>query len=182
MKTGPCQRGGFLRVWKDNRWSAKHLACKTWGCLKCRNQNLLNFKSMVNEGCYQLGPSVFITLTLLRTQGAALKRAPYAWAAWRSFIRRFKSLEKYRKSEWVMVPELTEAGQPHLHLILSVSWSDGSKMMAKAIQREVKKVWHKTTGDSYIVWVTPVVGTAGPGSYLSKYMAKDMLQRQELEA
>lgn len=182
MKTGPCERGGFLRVWSDNRSSAKRLACKTWGCLKCSNQNLLNFKSLVNEGCFQLGPFVFITLTLLRRQGVVLKRAPYAWAVWRLFIRRLKEIPKYRDSEWVMVPELTEAGQPHLHLILSVSWSDGSKRMAKRINREVRKVWRKVTGDSYVVWTTPVVGTRGPGGYLAKYMAKDMVEREALEA
>ena len=54
--------------------------------------------------------------------------------------------------------------------------------MAKKINREVRKVWRKVTGDSYVVWVTPVVGTAGAGSYLAKYMAKGMVQRQELEA
>lgn len=157
---------------------ALNTVCKTWSCNVCVRKKLQEFKDKVEYGASIIGPCWFITLTL-RTVGSVRRDAQYVAAIWARFWYLWRLRHPGEKTPpWLKVIEATKEGQPHLHLIVGSL----GKLNVKEIHREWSDLWLKATDDSYVVWVTPVVGISGAGSYLAKYMAKTFKSRRVLEA
>lgn len=168
--------------------------CKTWRCLGCRDRLLSRFKMLVEHGSLVLGPCVFTTFTL--KMGPGLRRdARYVARVWREFWRRWnRGRERF---EWLRVVELTEKGQPHLHVmmgpvngklrcygkedIVAQVFKAAGKAGCGCLSHRLSDVWASVTGDSWVVHVVPVVGAGGAASYMAKYLPKGFDERDELE-
>lgn len=174
-----CSRSGYVQL-REKTVGIKYAistVCKTWGCDYCAGIKIQEFKDRVEYGASNLGPCWFITLTL-RTVDGVLRDVRYVARIWAKFWYLWRKKYPGEKTPpWMKVVEATDAGQPHLHLIVG-SLRTSSR---RAIHREWSDLWKEATGDSYVVWVTPVVGASGAGAYLAKYMAKDFASRKALE-
>jgi len=73
------------------------------------------------------------------------------------------------------VIELTQIGQPHLHVVAT-----GVDGKASALESEAREAWYAVTGDSYIVDVRPIRSVYGIGWYLGKYLLKGFHDREEM--
>ena len=166
--------------------------CKTWGCLGCRDRLLSLFKARVVTGASILGRCAFITLTY-RVQSIERRTAQDVARNWAALLLRMKRTGW--NVEWLKVPELTKAGQPHLHVLMGPMLGKircyGSEGLRTArflrtagscscVSHALSAMWREVTGDSWVVHAVPVLGRRGAGSYLAKYMAKDHVQREAL--
>lgn len=52
----------------------------------------------------------------------------------------------------------------------------------QCIGHELSRVWKDITGDSWVVFAVPVYGSSGAANYLAKYLMKNEMHREELEA
>jgi hypothetical protein len=175
-----CSRSGNVQL-RENVAGIRYAintVCKTWGCGYCAALKIKEFKDRVEYGASIIGRCWFITLTL-KTEDGVLRDAQYVQGIWAKFWYRWRKKNPGRQMPpWLKVVEATKKGQPHLHLIVG---SLGT-LNVKEIHQEWSELWKEATGDSYVVWVTPVVGVSGAGKYLAKYMAKDFASRKALEA
>ena len=188
-----CERKGYawLRT-ESNRTLVVPTVCKTWGCGKCAQLVMSRFRLRVAVGCSVLQPCAFTTFTF-RLEGEPVD-ASYVARTWKAFFRKWKRLEA--PFEWLKVVELTQAGQPHLHLVMGPVTGRircyGKRRLGEAwflkdrecqcLSHRLSRVWHIVTGNSWHVHTTPVMSAKGAGGYLAKYMAKGGSQRELLEA
>jgi hypothetical protein len=173
--------------------------CKTWRCLVCRRKNLQLFKMKVAHGCSVLGACVLITLTLNAQRGTQQDgdeeklTAQYVGMEWRRFLYRLK--KSCPKLAWIKVTQLTKAGIPHLHVVMGglngrkarcekdvykdLVWSQ-AKCSSDCLEHEISRHWFEVTGDSWVVDCRPVVGSAGAGAYIGRYLATDFTKHERL--
>lgn len=179
-----CPRVGYVQLkTKVGAVVTVKVTCKTWRCKGCRNRTLNRVKDKIASGISMQGRCWFITLTYRMGEGRQrdAKSVGRDWA--RLLLVLSKSSPKgqrkaiYPDLNWFRVIEVTKKGQPHLHLI--VGGIPGSR---KEIGEVFRREWLKITQDSYIIKVLEVVGAAGAASYLTKYMVKGMVVREQLEA
>lgn len=137
-------------------------------------------------GCSALGACVLITLTLQSDRIASRLTAASVAVEWRRFLYRLK--KSLPNLAWMKVTELTKAGIPHLHLVMgnldgrtprcqtglfkSQRWRE-MRCAVVCLEHEIARAWFEVTGDSWVVDCRAVVGAAGAGAYLGKYLGKD---------
>lgn len=170
------KRGNVWLTAKDGKRYRARTTCKTWACLGCADRRRQAFVDMVAYGVQILKPCWFITVTYRKKEDVEPVDAQYA----RRTLRRF--LDKCRKvygpaMAWVIVPELTKKNQAHFHMVMSGI----QEKSIKKIHAKMSAMWLESTGDSYIVWTTPVWSAAGAGGYLAKYMNKQMASRKRFK-
>lgn len=196
-----CPKGGI--VWlhvKTGQVLALETVCKTYQCLGCRDRRLSLFKLRVVIGCSIGKRSAFITVTLKPRDSClnlvrlwiatgksptnpciARKDARFVRAALRRFWWQMKAQPALNAIEWLMVPELTKRGTPHLHIIMT----NLGGMTIQDLGREVQTAWSMATREnhqvvSFITDTRAVYSTTGAGSYLAKYLVKGQRHREEL--
>ncbi len=182
-----CPKRGWVILGTSERDYVVPTTCKTWGCQVCRNKvrQLTALKMMF--GCLSTGgPSLFITLTYRKRPGDRTRNARSVAMDWAALWRRLKEKEAWRNAAWVKVPELTKAGQVHLHGI--VVMADGKDTCrtssrnrkawmekvcsANCLEHDLARTWYDITGDSFIVDCQIVRSVAGTAGYVQKYMSK----------
>lgn len=175
--TKTCPRRGYVVLTtKIGTKLAVPTTCKTWGCLGCRDRKRAEIRSKIQYGCYVLGRSWFITLTYRMGEGLQ-RNADTVREDWAKLLRCWSKEERTKKIAWFRVVELTKQSQPHLHLIVA----NLGGLRRGEITAMIRKQWLTISGDSYIIKVKPVLTPAGAAYYLTKYLVKGMLHREELE-
>ena len=153
----------------------------------------------VAQGCSTLGDCVLTTLTLNAQRTAAqggdeeTVTAQYVGAEWRRLLYHLK--KSLPQLAWLKVTQLTKRGTPHLHVVMgnlngrvarcekdvykNLAWSQ-ARCKVDCLEHEVARLWLNITTDSWVVDVRPVVGPAGAGAYLGRYLATDFLMHSRL--
>ncbi len=165
--------------------------CHSWRCIGCRDRNRYRFKRMVESGLSGLTRSLFITITY-KAGSARLMDAGCVSRDWKALWR---AVKKKSPSLWglpmLRVMELTKKGTPHFHVVIGnipegmVGRCYGKTFDGKAYKRALDscecvshvlgRIWREVQGgESWIVHVVPVAGAKGAGSYLAKYVGKEL--------
>ena len=161
--------------------------CKTWRCPVCSNKvrQLTALKMMY--GCLSTGkPSHFITITYRKRQGDRTRNASNVARDWAALWRQLRELDRWKSAAWVKVPELTKAGQVHLHGIVVLATGKDSCRIRKdrrkewmqrscssgCLEHDLAQIWYDITGDSFVVDCQRVRSVAGTAGYVQKYMSK----------
>lgn len=192
-----CRRKGTVWLKNKNGEVQIRTTCHTWGCAGCERKMISLFRLRVEAGVSQLGRCVFITLTYKLGEGG-LKDAASVARDWKAFWRVLKrSRHVSRSMKWLRVVELTKKGMPHLHLVMGPTKGrvrcygngpfDAARFYSRmasctCLSHEMARAWYKVTGDSFIVFVVPVVNARGAGAYLAKYLGKSLPVRKKLES
>ncbi len=195
--TSQCYRpGSIVLVARDSgELIVVPTSCKTWRCKGCRDRMINLFKARVVIGCSTLGRCAFITLTY-QADSTRLQAAGCVARDWKALWRR---LPQWKHLKWLRVMEATKKGIPHHHVVMGpiptttrIRCWDESRIRIGAYERGREKceclahvfsrAWYGVTGDSFIVHATPVLGAAGAGAYMAKYLAKTFPVMDRLEA
>lgn len=183
-ETADCLKGGV--AWLQTRTGqvfAMPTVCKTYACKGCRNRRRSRFKLMVAIGCSMVDRSWLITVTLKPDTGV-LHDADFVRKALRRFWYRLKHQNPNLDSPgWLAVPELTERGEPHMHMVVVFPNYTGTKT---DLARDVQLAWTMAAREdkkvvSFIADTRGVYSGPGAGAYLGKYMSKSEHQRPALE-
>ncbi len=192
-----CPRGGYLWLNHKRGRVIVPATCKTWTCRSCRNAVLQKVKNRIEHGVLTLGTSYFITVTVKYRGVSTIKNAPYVAKAWERLLYRLKRSPRYRTAAWFKVPELTQKGQIHLHVVLGgigdvvshcephnpphaydATWR---RKPCDCLEHEWSQAWHEITGDSYVVDCRPVRSAGGMAGYLGNSLKKGMYAHDGLE-
>lgn len=155
------------------------------------------FEARVSEGCSTLGSCALITITYKRDDTHPAVVSSVQNNHWKEFWRRARKLPSLQNLKWMKVPELTERGQIHHHLVAGpippnerLRCYQGKHVQARqflprmgrctCMAHQMSVLWLDITGDSWVVDVRPVLGAVGASHYLSKYLGKGLQDRSEL--
>lgn len=152
--------------------------CKMWDCPACGPKVLSAVKMRMEYGCLRQKHLLFITLTFRKEFDDIRESATSVGTAWRRWLYYLKKLPQWKTMTWFKVIEVTKKGQPHLHLLVG-----GISLRKEEAARDAINAWMRATSfRSYIVDVQAVLGESGAAAYLSKYMAKGLQGRKDLQA
>lgn len=148
-------------------------------------------------GCSILKNSYFITITYRYGGPKTLRQGPAVRRDLAALWTKFRQL--YPSLSWFQVPELTQKGQVHLHNLVGLTpdrelskrevhcedsakfddeWRDRSCL---CLEHRLSAMWSSVTGgDSFVVDARKVLSARRASSYVSKYMLKGMVDRQDL--
>lgn len=170
-------------------------ACKTWGCRICQVKRKAMFVMKVASGCSVLERSFFTTITYAMGYG----KAKDAKSVSRDLGRLWEGLRATSSPgswAWTKVPELTKAGQVHLHLIIGkvgkrkAMCEESPKSRKRWVERtcslnclahEIAKAWREITKDSYVVDCSQVRSAGKVANYVAKYLSKGFAERAALD-
>ena len=171
--------------------------CKQKRCIPCGPAVRAHVALKAEIGSWIRGGSYFITLTF--KMGIQDQRdAASVQVAWRRFMYLFRRHypELTEKIEWMKVIELTEKGQPHLHLLMSglpggmpdrcrgrkneKRWVVNGCFQAQGtcLLHAVAKTWLATTTSSWVCDVSRVRSASAAGNYVGKYITKAYAQHK----
>lgn len=190
-----CPRKGYS--WLRDKREKIHVvetACKTWGCLACRDRVRARVQAVLKTGLSTSKVSWLITNTFVLDE-----RGPMGVGGvrkvWVSFLQSLRREPATAEMQWFKVTELTKKGQVHLHWV-SLGPEDltgqcrpkmGSPKNGKpclvspeCLEHRLRRFWLAATGSSYIVDVRRVFSNKGACSYLGKYFFKSVAQRKAL--
>ena len=165
--------------------------CKQKRCVPCGPAVRAHVALKAEIGSWIRGGSYFITLT--NKMGTGLQKdAGSVQVDWRRFLyllkRNYPQLTE--KMHWMKVIELTQKGQPHLHLIVTGlpggtqdrcrgrkderEWVEKGCFLAEGtcLLHAVSKTWLATTGDSWVCDTSKVRSASSVGNYVGKYITK----------
>lgn len=196
LKKLECPRRGFVVLQAEREEILIETTCKTKGCYVCKDKVRNRFVMLVEYGlmsCSMDDRSYFITATF--KTGSSPRDVHSVSAVWREMLVWLRSTYG-KKCRWIKVVELTQWGQPHLHLILTIPFPGGISQPKAACQRKGHRydsrwrsgldrceclehrfaaAWYRISGDSFVVHVASVEGRRKAAKYLGKYIAKDLL-------
>lgn len=193
-----CPRAGGVQLTTergDSFWLPTR--CKTWGCNVCRESLASLVKARMIYGLTHSTGSLFITVTYRMGGPATVQTVQSVERDLRSLWRKLRERCRWKRMSYVKVPELTKAGQVHLHLLVTgVEFQvascrrDGELMRSMkarqcstgCVQHELMRLWQEVTGDSFIVDASRVRNPAKCAAYVAKYVVKGFHMRYELEA
>jgi hypothetical protein len=166
----PTGRGKFCGRWsirgkdpKTNRTIIRRVNCGAWSCSYCGPRKARLARYAIRKAAEELGLLYFLTLTLdpskLTDVESAVLYLRIVFNKFREYLRR-----KYgAPPRYICVLEFTEAGIPHLHILLD---------------RYIKHAWISKTwdrlGGGRIVFIKQVT-VRHVARYLSKYLTKELL-------
>jgi hypothetical protein len=139
--------------------------CKAWGCETCGPKKAVRLRKAIERRARELGLGRFLTLTLdpskldEGTDPIQYLRG-HVWAKFRIYLKR-----KYGRSiQYIAVLEHTEAGVPHLHVL---------------VDRFIPQAWISETWDALgggrVVDIRRVYDMNRVARYLSKYLTKQVI-------
>jgi hypothetical protein len=133
--------------------------CQRWACNTCGPRKARRLRHRLA----QTRPDRLITLTLRtnpdRTATEMLATANQAWSI---LWRRLRRLHPSKTLGYAKIVELTRAGTPHLHILVSAPY---------IAQAWLASTWEELTG-SYIVHIRRVISTKPIAGYLTAYLTK----------
>jgi len=168
--------------------------CKTKRCVPCSPAVKAHVALKAEIGVLIRPDSYFITLTL-RKGTERPRDVVFVQRAWRGLQQRLKyETPWFQQTKWMKVVELTKAGQPHLHLIVTgvpggnkakckgdrgdKQWVEQGcfQVGASCLHHDVAKAWARVTAklgnESWVVDVSKVRRARAAGLYVSKYVTK----------
>lgn len=133
--------------------------CNRWSCSTCGPRKARRLRKRLER----TRPSRLVTLTL-RPDPSLTPKEHLALAnrAWSILWRRLRRKHGPKAVGYAKIVELTRAGTPHLHIIVSCPFIE---------QRWLSAAWRELTG-SYIVDVRKVSRRRGIAGYLTAYLTK----------
>lgn len=194
-QSSDCPKEGIAWLHRKNApVLAVKTVCKTYRCRGCRDRVRNLFKLRVTMGCSISDHSWLITVTLRHANvnpapchvsvGIDLdpRSAAYVRGCFRRFLFRLKARNaKYRTFVYMMIPELTQQGMPHLHLVATCPGITDTR----SLDRDIQEAWTMATRvdgivTSFITDIRKTYSSAGASAYLAKYLTKNSLHRDEL--
>lgn len=143
-----------------NHTVAEPLRCKCWTCEYCAPYRAARLRHQALAG----KPWLLVTLTVNPACGRDRDhRARMAVDAWRVIRPRLMRARGYTSVPFLAVFEETQRGEPHLHILVRVSWIG---------QRWLSDQMRGLTG-APIVDVRQIDGTARVVNYVAKYIGKN---------
>ena len=138
----------------------KPTACRSWKCDDCGPKRKAQFIMQARLG----QPNKFLTLTLQRVPGACpIAARKLIGEKLPALLKRWKRLTD-APIEYIAVSEATEAGWPHLHLL----------MRAGYVHQKILSSWWKELTGSPVVWIKSAKNARQTAGYLAKYLGKDL--------
>ena len=135
------------------------LKCRSWICPNCTNQRK---KQLIAQGIGG-SPTLFLTLTYRVNQSETPNEAaPKLSRAWRLVRLRLMRHFKWKKLPFLAVIEKTEAGWPHLHILLR----------SRFIPVNLISQWMAELIDSPIVHIESIFSKSKSAAYCAKYCSK----------
>jgi hypothetical protein len=157
-----CPAGSLVNM-RDEGGRVSRARCWTWRCEHCRRQKAKRVARQAAAG----RPTTFITLTVRASlPGTADQKLTMLIRAWSIIRKRWIRQHPTQSVEYIMVVELTKAGQPHLHILARCKYIPHnwlSKQMGDLL-------------DSPIVDIRAVKGEREAATYVSKYLSKSPQQ------
>jgi len=137
----------------------KPLYCRSWDCETCKPRRQRQLVAQAKAG----EPNRFLTLTTSLEAGDTPEEAyEVLQHAWKLFCKRVKRLPGFGSFAYLWAVEATQAGQPHLHVLLRCKWIDQSLIAA----------WFGELARSPVVHIEAVSSVKKAASYIAKYIAK----------
>jgi len=145
---------------EDGSWIAVPLRCRSWSCPTCAPM----LKRRLLRRLRYARPNRFATLTTSRHTAPTPEEAfLVANAAVAALIKRWRRRFPDELVDYFLVWERTQAGWPHVHLLLRAP---------KVSKHWLSACWRELTG-SYVIDLQLVGSTQHAATYLAKYLAKD---------
>ena len=139
------------------------LPCGCWSCPDCERRNKKRIRRMMEDG----KPDRLVTITARAITGEdpeiALDRLYRVWA---QFAREERKRHPSLRLEYLLVPELTKRGWPHLHILVR------SNFIA---QKRLSDYMLENLG-APVVDVRAVRSLKGVAKYVGKYLTKRPLK------
>lgn len=150
---------------KTGRLNFRRINCGSWGCSYCGPRKAKTARRAIREHAERLNLKYFLTLTIdlkkveYQHKKLAVPHLRFCFNKFREYLWR-----KYRvRPTYISVVEFTQAGVPHLHIM---------------IDRYIPQAWISETwaklGGGKIVFIKQVT-IAKVARYLSKYLTKELL-------
>jgi hypothetical protein len=137
----------------------KLLHCRCWECLTCGPRRR---KQLIAQACAG-EPRTLLTLTAGPGAGATPEeRHETLMRAWHLVVKRTRRLQGCSNVEYLWVVEATEAGQPHLHVLMRAPWIDQTLISS----------WLAELAGSPIVDIRRIHGVRQVVHYVAKYLTK----------
>lgn len=192
-----CPSSGAVRLMTkrgDEFWLPT--TCKMWRCRICRKGLAAYIKARIIYGLTHSTGSLFITITYVMDGPESLRRAPCVARDLNNLWKKLKKRSRWKHLSYVKVPEVTKAGQVHLHVIATgidfetaSCRKPGERMTemkdrgcrVSCIQHELMQLWEEITGDSWVVDASRVRDPARCASYVTDYVTKGFHDRKALE-
>lgn len=135
------------------------LVCRAWTCDDCRPTRRKQLMATMING----KPRLFITLTLPAEHATNPEAAVKTLSrAWRLIRKRDARRRNGKLVPFIAVVEKTEAGTPHLHILVRARWM--SQEWLSDCMEEI--------ADAPIVWVNRVWDAGRRAGYCAKYSTK----------
>lgn len=133
--------------------------CGKWSCPSCGPRKARRLRKRLER----TRPNRLVTLTLRPDPSLTPQdHLRIANRAWSIIWRRLRRKHGNAAVGYAKIVELTKAGTPHLHIIVSCPWIE---------QRWLSAAWQHLTG-SFIVDVRTVKARKGVSGYLTSYLTK----------
>lgn len=190
-----CPRSGAVELVTlegDSYWLPT--ICKTWGCNVCRKKLLALVQARMQYGMERLGDCLFITVTYVMHQESDLRDALSVLEDLKTLWRTLRKKGRWQDASYVRVPELTQRGQVHVHMIVGnvkgnpscrkrkeplKTWKArkctavGLRGSEECLQHELSSVWLQVTGTAFVVDVSKVRSGPRTAAYVTAYIEKD---------
>jgi hypothetical protein len=153
-----CSERSLLRH-GDGQTAYKPLPCKRWSCEYCAPTLRKRLVRRAEAG----QPTRLLTLTVNPREGvSAAHRYQALHAAWRTLAKRMAKYLRVRRIEYMAFVERTDAGEPHLHILLRCGY--------------VPQAWISAAMSALIaapiVDIRAIKGAKHAATYVTKYVAK----------
>lgn len=154
-----CQSATVVK-WTPQQKAARVLKCRSWQCADCHPIRRRELIARAIKG----RPSIFLTLTVNPKMHETPAKAAAALArAWRLCRQRMMRRHHMKRLPFLAVIERTEAGWPHLHVVLRATW---------LAQAEISTIMADLIG-APIVHIERVHSGKAIAAYVAKYIGKD---------
>lgn len=153
-----CQDWSLVKA-EPGRKSGRPLFCRSWSCPECAPRRRAQLMAEAAAG----NPTRFMTLTVNPATGSdpADRMRRLAWA-FRTMVKRLRRARPGRSIEYLAVVEATEAGEPHLHVLLRSPYLP---------QHELSAIMDELT-EAPVVDIRKVRSARDVVRYVAKYIAK----------
>ncbi len=154
----PCATGTLI-AHEGPIVTARACSCRSWLCRHCCPGRRAAVRAMIVDGA----PTSLLTLTWDAKRPEAPEAARLEMArGWRTLVARVRRRWPAAEFEYFVVPEITRAGYPHLHIALRAPFIP---------HRWLSDAWNEIVG-APVVWIEAIRSHRYAARYLGKYLTK----------